>query len=121
MEDKASFLVYLRVGTLRGSLRLCRSPKFLRFVMVGGDWETLDALDQLDDTPKPEETVLAAALRETGTVHIDFTRNGRRCGEWLKTATYALVEKQPAQDVLRDTSAWRAWCVAQEAESKVVP
>lgn len=37
----------LRVGISRKPLQLERAPTFLRFVMVGSDWETLDALDQI--------------------------------------------------------------------------
>lgn len=105
--------VFLRLGSTRGPLTLRRTPRFPRFVLTGTDWSTLDALDQLDDTPRPGERVIAAEKRDESSVHYDGVRNGRRFGEWHRTATYVPVPDPPPQDVLRDTERWRAWCVAR--------
>ena len=108
-------LAHLRIGGMfRGpSLRLERLPRFLRFVVRGSDWKTLDALDQLDDKPEPGETVIAAEWTRKTTVHIDRVKDGKRIGEWLDEVTYEYVEPQPSQDVLRDSEAWHQWCMEQ--------
>lgn len=113
-------LVFLRVGILRGSLSLARTPKYMRFVMVGSDWKTLDALDQLDDEPKEGEYLIAGVIAEQSTVHIDGVRDGRRFGEWRRCVTYAMVAEQPSQDVMRDRAQWQAWCVEQQVKAKEV-
>lgn len=88
-----------------------RGPLYLRVVRsLGGSW---DALDQLDDEPEPHEAVFAyrqVACR--GHVHI---RRARGPGGFYMMADYALVEPQPADDILRDTGKWRQWCLAQQA------
>jgi hypothetical protein len=110
--------VSLKLGTLRGPLTLKRVPRFLRFVVTGTDWTTLDALDQLDDTPREGEHVIAAEKRDESSVHLDGYKNGRRCGWWERTATYEPVPDPPPQDVLRDTAKWQAWCVERLAKEK---
>ena len=107
--------VSLRVGVSRGMLPLRRTPKFLRFVLTGSDWATLDALDQLDDEPREGEHVVAAVLKESSTMHLDGVRNGRRFGAWRKVVTYEPVTPQPPQDLLRDAAKWREWATAQAA------
>lgn len=103
--------VFLSHGGIRGrGLLLKRQPRLLRFVLTGTDWGTLDALDQLDDTPKAGEYVIAAEKRDESSVHFSGTRNGKRAGWWERAATYESVPDQPPQDVLRDTERWRTWC-----------
>ncbi len=106
-------IVHLKLGTLRGPLSLERAPKFLRFVLTDARWETLDALDQPDDVSKPEEKCYAAEQVDSSNVHVDGYRNGKRFGEWHKTATYKLVDEQPSQDVMGDYEQWKAWCIAR--------
>jgi len=108
-------IVSLRHGLIRGSLRLQRAPVYLRFVMRGTDWSTLDALDQLDDQAEPGETIYAAVKVSGGSMHVDRVVNGRRVGEWHQTATYELVPDQPAQEILQDAAEWQAWATAQHA------
>lgn len=108
-------IVSLRHGTTRGSLHLQRAPLFLRFVMRGTDWSTLNALDQLDDAPKPGETVYAAVKVDSAGMHVDRVVNRRRVGEWYQTATYELVPDQPDQEILQDATEWKAWATAQHA------
>jgi hypothetical protein len=111
--------VHLRLaGVTRGTLQLRRIPKYLRFTWKNSDWKTLDALDQLDDTPHEDEQLMVAVLGERGNVHIDGVRNGRRYGEWRETADYHLLAEQPPQEVLRNSEKWRGWCYAQEAKRK---
>jgi hypothetical protein len=105
--------VTLRHGTTRGPLALKRCPKYLRFTIRGSDWSTLDALDQLDDEPLSGETLIAAFKTGEDNVHLDGTRNGRRCGWWERTAGYETIVEQPPQDVMRDRERWRAWCMEQ--------
>mgnify|MGYP000626702823 CR=1 FL=1 len=108
--------VYLSHGGIRGKgLLLKRQPRFLRFVITGTDWETLDALDQLGDTPRDGEYVIAAEKRDESSVHFSGYRDGKRAGWWERTATYQSVPDQPPQDVLRDTDRWRAWAAERAA------
>lgn len=99
------------------SLQLARCPLFLRVVRdVEGRW---DALDLLDDEPRPGETITVYRLRSSdGTCHIDFTEGGRRKGKWLRMATYALSPAQPDEATVRSTAAWRKWCEAQAQEQE---
>ena len=107
-------IVHLKLGSLRGPLSLERAPRFLRFVMVGSKWETLDALDQPDDAPTPEEKCYAAEQVDSSNVHLSCrSPEGRRYGRWEKTATYKLVDDQPAQEVMRDWEQWAKWCEAR--------
>lgn len=114
----ATVHVTLRSAVSRNcTLELKRAPKFLRFVwdVKANKW---DALDQLDDEPRPGETVFAARLADTGSLHVDGYRNGRRCGWWYATATYELVEPQPDPATLRDREAWQKWATEANAREK---
>ena len=109
-----STIVYLDTGGGRVSLTLKRAPKYLRFVMRGTDYATLDALDQWDDQPRDGETVYAAVIAYSSDVHLSCRdKDGRRYGRREKTATYELVPEQPDQETLRDTARWQAWAIAQ--------
>lgn len=108
-------IVHLKLGTLRGPLSLERAPKYLRFVMQGSKWDTLDALDQPDDAPREGEKCYAALQIDSSNVHFDGYRNGKRFGEWRKTATYKLCDDQPAQEVMADWEQWKSWVVEQQS------
>lgn len=114
--------VYLKIGRLRGPLVLRRTPKYLRFVITGSDWKTLDALDMLDDAPRDGETVIAAVKVDESSVHYDYTEKatGRRRGTWERTATYKAVTDRPSRETLRDTTMWQAWVTEKmkDAEPK---
>lgn len=110
--------VSLRFTLFTGSLSLQRAPKYLRFVVkdVGNPTKRAwDALDQLDDQPEPDETVMAAVKWYEGQIHVDRTVDGKRVGEWYPTATYELVAESPPDEVLRSTELWRKWCYEQAA------
>lgn len=109
-------LVHLKLGTLRGGLSLARTPLYLRFVMQGSKWETLDALDQPEDVATEAEKLYAAIKVDSSNVHVDGIRNGKRFGEWHKTATYKLVDDQPSQEMMRDYVRWCEWCMGKLAE-----
>lgn len=98
-------------GPARGArLSLGRSPILLRVVIDRTG--TVDALDQVDDTPRPGEAIHVYVLAEKpGVCHIDYRdTQGRRRGEWRSTGTYHLAPIQPEDAVLRDTARWQAWC-----------
>ena len=109
-KPPSTFVSLAAGGTTKGpSLRLNRNPLplYLRFVMVGTCWETLDALDQLDDTPKDSERVVVAEKRgDIGRMH---AFGNKKVTGWYDTITYDLIQPQPEQDTLRDTERWRAW------------
>lgn len=53
-------------------LQLERLATFMRFVVQGTDGQTLDALDEVDDTVRPGETIIPARIDgEIGVVHVD--------------------------------------------------
>lgn len=106
--------VFLRVGTMRGPLHVLRDPlpRFIRFVIQGTHWPTLDVLDQIGDEPKPNEHVIAAVKVDESVVHFDGTRNGKRCGWNEHSATYEPVPEQPPQDTLRNAALWREWAMS---------
>lgn len=111
--------VFLQHGRSRGPLTLKRTPTYLRFVMRGVNWDSLDALDQLDDSPADDERILAAVLRDKSMVHLDgTTQGGRRTAWWIPTYTYVLVQPQPPDDTMRDTHKWRAWCWRQSKQKQ---
>lgn len=117
------------VGEL-GPLALKRTPEYLRFVMVGEDWSTLDALDCLDDEPKVDEWVLVSRRVGRSIAHVDRVVKGRRVGEVIWMAVYELVvDGEMITSVeARDVRKWRSWCKRRsaiefvpEVESPVVP
>lgn len=102
-------------GPAKGTtLLLQRAPLFLRLVEDADG--KIDALDQLGDAPEPGETIYVyRQVSYDGGGHLSYTDKAtrRRKWMWLQSATYAVVDPQPAHDVLGDTEAWRAWCRAQ--------
>lgn len=89
-------------------LSLHRAAMFLRVVEENGKF---DALDQLDDTPKPTEKIYAYTIvGKPGMCHVN--RGGGR-GGFYALATYRLCTKQPPDDVMRDSAAWEAWVRSQ--------
>lgn len=95
-------------GPAKGqTLMLKRAAKFLRVTQADGKF---DALDQIGDTPKPEETLFAYVLTgEVGHCHLNM---GRGRGGFYPIATYRLVPEQPSQATMRLQGAWEAWCLA---------
>ena len=115
-------MVTLRVdGVSKGMLTLNRYPlpHFLRFVTVGGDWKTLDALDLLTDQPKWGEDVIVAVKspKSEGAMHI--SRTPRSLSGWYRLLTYDRIEPQPDREILRSTELWQAWCLEQVQKVKV--
>lgn len=93
-------MVTLRDGPAKGAvLPLRRAPNWLR-VVVG---RKVDALDQIEDAPEPDEVVYVYELVE-GTRSVVFVRPGGR---------YAMGEYRYLPDVdgeaLRETDVWRQW------------
>jgi hypothetical protein len=98
----------------REMLMLWRAPIFLRVVENRrAKTNTWDALDQLDDEPKPHEVLYCYRLvKDTGWTHI---RAGRGCSGIYRNATYRVVANQPDQDTMRSKVGWRQWCIAERA------
>lgn len=99
------------------NLSLARSPVFLRVVQnAAGEF---DALDQLDDVAADDEQIVAYRLAGVPSVaFIDYTSKGRRYGKQVRMAKYRVVAEQPDDTTMRDTAAWRDWCVVQQAKGK---
>lgn len=96
-------------------LELRRAPVFLRVVFNSGrEQDQFDALDQLDDTPEPDEQIwVYRRIGKAGTLHVLYTEKGRRRGKWLATGDYGLCREQPAEEIMRDKEKWQAWCTEQ--------
>lgn len=121
--SESRIFVSFRLGSPKKTLLLSRAPLFLRFVVQGTGWRTIDALDQPDDTPAENEHVIGA-MREgpIGLVHYDGCRNGKRFSGWEQCATYMpIVDVE--KNVLRDNEKWRAWCMSRvsAAEPSAAP
>jgi hypothetical protein len=99
-------------------LELQRVPLLLRVVRDchTGQW---DALDQLDDKPKPSE-VIHLYLR-SGTPQRIQVKADRKAGgcRWLWHGEYMHLPDQPIIDVLRDNAAWQAWAAKYCAPREV--
>lgn len=97
-------------GPAKGEkLSLGRAPEFLR-VVIDADG-TIDALDQLDDQPEPDEEIYVYR-QIPGTLSGGFAcTRGKGCRR-LIFADYRLCETQPEAAVLRDNVRWQAWCHA---------
>ena len=100
-------------------LNLRRSPLFLRVVQnrISKEW---DALDQLDDIPKPTETIVAyRLLSNDGCMHLLIRGKYKKAGGWYPVSSYGVVEQQPDDATMRDTEKWRAWCAEENARNPV--
>ena len=95
-------------------LSLSRSPIFLRAVRAPGKgW---DALDQLEDSPRPDEEIFVyRRVSEPVICHTDGRdpKTGKRFGRWMSFADYVLHDAQPDDRVARDRLAWQEWCQEQ--------
>lgn len=94
------------------TLMLQRAPHYLR-VVIGGTGE-VDALDQLDDTPLPTETLYAYEMvGEPSFCHVQRIVNGRRAGGCYRGGRYRIVSQQPTEAQMRSSESWREWVSAQ--------
>lgn len=93
-------------------LTLRRAPLLLRVVI--GPRGAIDALDQLDDEPRPRERIhVYRRTDETRRIHLKCARgSGLRSG-WYLSADYRLHAEQPDEEVLRSTERWRSWAMEQ--------
>lgn len=99
-------------------LELQRAPLFLRVV---ADTHEFDALDLLTDKPELGEVIHAyRRVADDGWIHLDYTekKTGRRKGKTIHSATYAVLDPQPPEDVLRDTAKWREFCTQEQARGR---
>lgn len=97
-------------------LMLRRTPRFLRVVVAPGN--KIDALDQLDDNPAPNERIhVYVVIESLGMIHI--SRRPRSQSGTYASARYRHVEPQPADHEIRETEAWRDW--TRRAASEIKP
>lgn len=96
------------------TLALRRSPIFLRAVRArNGRW---DALDLPQDEPRPNEQVhVYLKVADHGRVHLRLSP--RSASGFYANAEYRVYDRPPADEVLRDGEAWRAW--AREEFEKI--
>lgn len=88
------------------TLMLHRAPFFLRAVQApDGTW---DALDQLDDEPKPDERIVLYQLEGEPTwMHV--CRSPRSQSGMYRGGTYRLAANPPDEATLRDRRKWQWW------------
>lgn len=92
------------------TLMLRRAPHFLRVVISPRG--NVDALDQIDDEPRPRERIFVYRLASTPSrYHIRCSP--RSSSGMFMQAKYRLFDPQPADEVLRDTKEWQAWASLQ--------
>jgi hypothetical protein len=98
------------------ALVLKRAPLFLRVVYSEAK-DDFDALDQLDDTPKSNETIYVYRRRAGAATYafIDWHDGRGRKGARCAIAEYQFIEQQPGDAHTRGTNAWRRWCLDQNA------
>lgn len=97
-------------------LRRIPAARFIRAVVnPAGEW---DALDMLDDTAAPSETIYAYKIKagtEPSWCHLNM---GRKSGSGMyQIAEYEFIEQQPADEDLRENPKWQAWCLAESKTS----
>jgi hypothetical protein len=95
------------------SLIFGRSPVLLRVVRSpAGLW---DVLDQLDDEARADEAIYVYQLLGRPLLaHVDYVENGRRRGETYYAVTYRAFGETIADEHLRTTAAWAAFCEANK-------
>jgi len=103
-------ITFLDGPAAREHLMCRRAPLFLRVVFNPRKRsDAWDALDQLNDQPKPSEQLHAYVRESPATwMHIKGTR---KCTSGIyAVARYRLCETQPPDAVMRDTGLWQQWC-----------
>ncbi len=83
-------------------LSLSNSPPFLRVTKDTAG--KIDALDQVDDTPRADEQITVYRLKgRSGGCFIDGRdKNGKRYGRFEEIAEYVLYGVQPLDSIARD-------------------
>jgi hypothetical protein len=84
----------------------------------------IDALDQPEDAPKPEEEwiyVYVNTGQNGGTCHVRYGGNKRHLSGFYAVAEYRLYDLQPPDVTMRDNAKWRAWCETQRERVGLPP
>ena len=96
-------------------LNLQRAPLFLRVVIA--DDGTVDALDKVDDVPRPDETIHVYLLDKSSVSSGFVCSRGKRRGcERFLSAEYSLFHDQPTDNDARNNAAWSEWAILQANE-----
>ena len=86
------------------TLMLKRAPFFLRVTECKGKF---DALNEVEDTPRTDETLYAYQLVEMpGWSFVD----GPKCRGRYATSNYRLVSDPPDDATMRNNMSWTKWC-----------
>ncbi len=91
-------------------LELWRAAMFLR--VVQGNDNKWDALDQLEDTPSPTETIYAYLIKgEPSSAFVDARdrKTGKRIGRRMVIAEYVFFQPQPSNEIMRNNDKWGEW------------
>lgn len=102
-------------GPAKGKTLNCtRAPIMLRVTETPEG--AFDALDQPEDLARSDEKIHVYRLAAAPSfVHVDYRgKGGRRCGRNFQMGVYELLPEQPADEDVRTTAAWCAWCDANK-------
>lgn len=105
-------------GPAKGQvLMLQRAPLFLRvaFTPQRIDPPPWDALDQVEDVPRPGVEIYYAYYRtgSHGRAMIDFGGAKKHLSGLYASASYLYMSEQPPQEVMASNEAWREWTMAR--------
>lgn len=106
------------------TLKLRRSPLFLRVVTDPRHDNRIDALDQIDDKPEEFENLTAyVRVGKVGGIFMDFGGKDKHKSGRYAYATYVVIpdDDQPEDHVMRDNFKWQAWCKAMMHKLKYLP
>lgn len=94
--------------TEKQTLMLRRAPYFLR--VVRDKLGKVDALDQLRDEPRDDETI-RVYVRDPGAMQrgVHLNTGGKKGGGWFAVATYRVSPLQPSDDIMRRNGLWAEW------------
>lgn len=88
------------------------APPFLRLTFNPHNRKyKWDGLDQPQDTAAPHEVLHAYIRRKEPFVF--HMKAGKGMGGWWQDGEYDYLPEQPAEKIMRDNAAWKAWCAAQ--------
>lgn len=100
--------------SVKAVLHIRTAPKYLRFVVRGINWDSLDALDQPGDEPEDEERVIPAVLQSTARGFMcGRTKGGKPTGAAFWQADYIGLGIKLPDRITRDEKSWNEWVSKQ--------
>jgi len=100
-------MIKINDGPAEGKgLLLKRAPRYLRITVdAAGE---VDALDQKNDAPRPDEKIYAYTMVE-GTYFSGFACGSSIESGYFVSAEYTICKEQPKDAVMRNLRRWERW------------